>query len=47
MYLSALNYDDLDLESDPKYELLRDSILEKVIMLSVAYYCLGNDFTII
>ena len=29
MYLSALNYEDLDLESDPKYELLRDSILEK------------------
>ena len=43
MYLSALNYDDLDLESDPKYELLRDSILEKVIMLSIAYYCLANE----
>ena len=43
MYLSALNYDDLDLESDPKYELLRDSILEKVIMLSVAYFCLANE----
>ena len=43
MYLSALNYDDLDLESDSKYELLRDSILEKVIMLSVAYYCLSNE----
>ena len=43
MYLSALNYDDLDLESDPKYELLRDSILEKVIMLTVSYYCLSNE----
>ena len=43
MYLSALNYDDLDLESDSKYELLRDSILEKVIMLSVAYYCLSKE----
>jgi hypothetical protein len=43
MYLSALNYDDLDLESDSKYELLRDSILEKVIMLSVSYYCLSNE----
>lgn len=43
MYLSALNYDDLDLESDPKYELLRDSILEKVIMLSVAYFCLATE----
>ena len=43
MYLSALNYEDLDLESEPKYELLRDSILEKVIMLSVAYYCLSKE----
>jgi hypothetical protein len=30
MYLSALTYDDLDLDSDSKYELLRDAILEKV-----------------
>ena len=43
MYLSALNYDDLDLESIPKYKLLRDSILEKVIMLTVSYLCLANE----
>ena len=43
MFLSSLNYDDLDLESDPKYELLRDSILEKVIMLTVSYYCLSKE----
>ena len=30
MYLSALNYEDLDIESDPKFELLRDAVLEKV-----------------
>ena len=30
MYLSALNSEDLDLESDPKFEILRDSVLEKV-----------------
>ena len=47
MYLSALNYDDLDLESEPKYELLRDSILEKVIMLTVAYYCLANELKLL
>ena len=43
IYLSALNYDDLDLEGDQKYELLRDSILEKVIMLGVSYFCLSNE----
>ena len=47
MYLSALNYDDLDLESIPKYKLLRDSILEKVIMLTVSYYCLANELELI
>lgn len=30
MYLSALNYEDLDIDSDPKFELLRDAVLEKV-----------------
>ena len=43
MYLSAINYDDLDLESDSKFELLRDAIVEKVklfILDSYAYCCL-------
>ena len=43
IYLSALNYDDLDFDSDSKYELLRDSLLEKVIMLTVSYYCISNE----
>ena len=30
MYLSALNYEDLDIDSDPKFELFRDAVLEKV-----------------
>jgi hypothetical protein len=33
MYLSALNCEDLDLESDPKFEILRDSVLEKVYLI--------------
>ena len=45
--LSPLNYEDLDLDSDPKYELLRDSLLEKVIMLTVSYFCLSNELRIL
>ena len=30
MYLSAITFDDLDLDSDSKFELLRDAIVEKV-----------------
>ena len=43
MYLSALNFEDLDLDSDPKYELLRDAILETVVMLTVAYFCIATE----
>jgi len=31
MYLAPLNCEDLDLESDPRFELLRDAVVEKVI----------------
>ena len=43
MYLSPLNDEDLDLESDPKYELLRDAILEKVVMFTVSYFCIAME----
>ena len=43
MYLSPLNEEDLALESDPKYELLRDSILEKVVMLTVSYFSIAME----
>ena len=45
--ITPLNYEDLDLDSDPKYELLRDSLLEKVIMLTVSYYCLSNELRLL
>jgi hypothetical protein len=35
MYLSSLNFDDLDLESDAKFELLRDAVVEKVNIVVV------------
>jgi hypothetical protein len=43
MYLSALNEEDLDLDSDPKYEILRDAILEKIVMLTVSYFCIAIE----
>lgn len=39
MYLSALNYEDLDIDSDPKFELFRDAVLEKVrIKFRIIYF---------
>ena len=43
MYLSPLNYEDLEIESDIKYEISRDSILEKVIMFTVSYFCIAME----
>ena len=47
MYLTALNDEDLDLDSDPKYELLRDAILEKIIMLTVSYFCIATEMRLL
>ena len=43
MYLTPLNDGDLDLESESKYELLGDAIIEKVIFLSVSYFCIAME----
>lgn len=43
MYLTPLNDNDLDFESEPKYEILGDAILEKVIFLSISYFCISME----
>lgn len=43
MFLYAMSYDDLDLDSDPKYELLRDAVIEKILMLTVAFFSIANE----
>ena len=43
LLLSPLNCEDLDLDSDSRYELLRDTILEKIVMLTVSYFCLARE----
>ena len=43
MFLYAMSYDDLDLDSDPKYELLRDAIIEKILMLTVSFFSIANE----
>ena len=43
LYLYPLNCDDLDLDSDSRFELLKDTILEKIVMLTVSYYCISKE----
>ena len=47
IYLSGSYYEDLDLDSDPKFELLPDAIFEKVILLTISYYCISNELRIL
>ena len=47
IYLSAMNYEDLDIDSDPKFEFLRDVLIEKIIMLTLAYYLISNELQIL
>ena len=43
LVLSPLNSEDLDLDSDSRYELLRDTILEKIVMLTTSYFCVSRE----
>ena len=43
LYLSPLNCEDLDLDSDSRFELLKDTILEKIVMLTVSYFCISKE----
>ena len=47
LYLSPLNSEDLDLDSDSRFELLKDTILEKVVMLTVSYFCISREMKIL
>lgn len=44
MYLSPLALEELDLESESGCELLRDAFIEKIVMLSVSYFCLATEY---
>ena len=47
LFLSPLNVEDLDLDSDSRFELLKDTILEKIVMLTVAYYCISKEMRLL
>ena len=43
MHLLPMNLDELNLHIDNSHELSRDAILEKIILLSVSYFCVGTE----
>jgi len=43
MHLSPLTLQEMNLHLDNSHELTRDAILEKVILLSISYFCIGTE----
>jgi hypothetical protein len=38
-----MSLDDLNIHVDSSHELSRDAMLEKIILLSVSYFCVGTE----
>ena len=43
MYMNTLTLEDLDLDSESKFELQRDAFIEKVVMITVSYFCVATE----
>jgi len=43
MHLSPLGLQEMNLQLDNSHELTRDAILEKIVLLSIAYFCVGTE----
>ena len=43
MHLLPMSLEELNLHIDNSHELSRDAMLEKTILLSVSYFCVGTE----
>ena len=43
MHLQPLSTEEMNLHVDNSHELSRDAILEKIILLTVSYFCVGTE----
>ena len=43
MHLSPLGLQEMNLQLDNSHELTRDAILEKIVLLSIAYFWVGTE----
>ena len=43
MHLSPLGLQEMNLQLDNSHELTRDAILEKIVLLSISYFCVGTE----
>jgi len=47
MHLSPMNLDELHSKLEITHELNRDAMLEKIVLITVSYFCLGTELRFI
>jgi hypothetical protein len=47
MHLQPISTDELTLHMDNSHELSRDALIEKIILLTVSYFCVGTELRFI
>ena len=47
MHLLPMSLEELNLYLDNSHELSRDAMLEKIILLTVSYFCVGTELRFI
>jgi len=47
MHLSLMGADELNTKLENSHELCKDSMLEKIVLISVAYFCIGTEMRFI
>ena len=43
MHLQPLSTEEMNLHIDNSHELSRDALLQKIILLTVSYFCVGTE----
>lgn len=43
MHLSLMGAEELNATLENNHELCKDSMLEKIVLISVAYFCIGTE----
>lgn len=43
MHLNLMGIDELNNKLDPTHEFNKDAMLEKIVLISVAYFCIGTE----
>lgn len=47
MHLSLMGVDELNAKMENTHELCKDAMLEKIVLITVSYFCIGTEMRFI